>query len=392
MFVRLTSIIASVLALIVFCNLQCCAKPVPPIPSGMRIPDGTGTQISPPVLELTGVPLIVSNSPETIKSISSSAALYRTAIRSRHFRVFFHHLNATNGTLRIGVAITNPNSAGGPVNLFLEKNSQRLPTKNENSVRSCPAEAGGIALKNWFLSGPGDHYLCTLKPGETRYILQDVPRRYTVSGMYDFGIDTDKASGGKQQVYVTVLACRNLPPDPTVLHVLPMDKDNGRWHRRGTFLHSDRKGNVECDISNITCLDIAGPNEGRFACLMKNEIEHAIGDKKGLNPGNYGVTYSFHITLRNPLPDAVRVQCVLNAAGGPGWSNLMVDGNYMDSGKPLPAYGSWVCKELKIAPKSTSDFDLEFSLPGGANGAHRLYFWPELGVAKNTVKTLDIQL
>ena len=362
------------------------SAPIPELPKDLHIVDTAGAQIAPPSLQVAGPPLIVSNSPEVIP-YAYPAALYRTLTASDHFRVFYHHQNGAGETLKIGIAITNPSKATRPIEVYVRKNSQLLPKQHKRTVDFSPRIAGERALQYWSISPSKEAYLCTLAPGKTYYILQDVPNGATTTGMHDFGVRNAKAG-----VYVTAVTCTSAPPDPTVLHILTPDRLNDGWYRRGVFPHSDRMGCIECDASRVSWLDIAGPEYGRHARPMKNETEAATDDPDGRNPGNYGAVYSFHVVLKNPTSEPLKVRCLLNAAGGASSSLVTVNGAFAASGRALSAYDSWVCREVTIAPNKTSDFMLDFSLPGGSNGAHRLYFWPEDKRMASTTKTLNIQL
>lgn len=362
------------------------SAPIPPLPKDLHIIDKTGTELAPPALQVAGPPLIVSNSPEVI-NYSYPAALYRTPISTDHFRVFFHHQNCTGGTLKIGVAITNPAKAGAPVDVYVSKNSQLLPKQRKRTVDMSPTVAGERALHFWTISASDDAYLCTLAPGKTYYLLQDVRNGATVTGMYDFGIKNARTG-----VFVTALSCKQAPPDPTVLHILAPDRCPDGWYRRGLFPHCDRVGCIDCDVSQVSWLDIAGPDYGKWARPMKNETEFAMDDPDGRNPGNYGVVYTFHVVMKNPTAEALRVRCLMNAAGGAGCSLLKINGEFANPGRPLSAYDSWVCREVTIGPNRTSEFMLDFSLPGGSSGAHRLYFWPQDGRMAKVPKTLTLHL
>ena len=112
----------------------------------------------------------------------------------------------------------------------------------------------------------------------------------------------------------------------------------------------------------------------------------------GMNPGNYGVVYSLRLVIKNPTPDPVRTRCIISAAGGPSFSNIAVNQAYSESGKLLGSYGSWVFKDFSLDPTQTADFRLDLSLPGGSNGAHRLYIWPGDDPDRNVVKSIDLKL
>jgi len=381
-----------VLILLVFAVGAASADPLPLLPSSMCIPDLTGAPLAPPNLVMTGVPLVLSNSPETLVGAWTDAGLYRVSLTRDHFRVFFHHRNMTGNPLKIGIAITNPAAAKNSVVLYAGRNCQMLPGACQSTVSTDPATAGSIALRNWFQSKPDDSYLRALAPGTTYYALQDVPHESTATGMYDFGVRVAGKSKDAPNVIVTVLACVTPPYDPTAIDIPQPEKTRDGSYRRGTFAHSDRVGTIECDVSQVYWLDIAGPSAGPHARPLGNEVERAMDDPNGMNPGNYGVVYSLRVIIKNPTPDPVRTRCIISAAGGPSFSNIAVNQAYSESGKLLGSYGSWVFKDFSLDPSQVSDFRLNFSLPGGSNGAHRLYIWPGNDADPNVVKSIDIQL
>lgn len=353
---------------------------VPPLPAGLRISDRAGDLINPPRLETLGEPLVVSNSPETIRDISYPVALCRASLSSQHFRVFFHHLNAAAPQLQIGVAITNPANAPSPVELYVGYNSQLLPRECRRTVDYDPATAGWQAMRNWFVSRTrihGDQWLHTLQPGQTRYIVQKVPYGATATGMYDFGVRSAGSDAAPPAVQVAVVAGSSLPPSVDMLPQEPADNGSYSWHRRGLFAHSERWGQVEADMTGVRWLDLAGPPEGEFSNIMPNEMEESADDPAGLNPGNYGVVYSLNVVLHNPTSQKLRVRCLLNAAGGPSFSGLMLGQDYVEAGKLLDSYKSWTYNTVEVAPGRRESYTIKFTLPGGGSGAHRLYFWPE---------------
>ena len=386
MLLRRAALAGAALLVLILTGGIALSAPIPQLPKDLHIVDKAGEQIAPPELRKAGWPLIISNSPEVI-DYSYPAALYRTPIKADHVRVFFHHQNGSGQTLKIGVAITNPAKSRRTINIYINRNSQMLPRQHKRTVDFNPRIAGERALHFWTNSKRSDSYLCTLAPGKTHYILQSVPNGATISGMYDLGVKNSKIG-----VCVTVLSCKQTPPDPTVLHVLAPDRLIDGSIRRGLFAHSDRVGRIECDATRVSWLDIAGQDYGPWARPMKNEFACATDEPDGHNPGNYGVVYAFHVALKNPTADSVRVRCLLNAAGGPSYSLVTINGSCTAPGKMLSSYDSWICRDLTIAPKRTSEFILVFSLPGGSSGAHRLYFWPENKRVASTAKTICFQL
>lgn len=124
---------------------------------------------------------------------------------------------------------------------------------------------------------------------------------------------------------------------------------------------------------------------------MPNEVEKAIDDPYGMNPGNYGVVYHLSIAMRNPTDNSLHTRCLLSAAGGLSYSGVAVDQIFTECGKFLGAYQSWVFKDVTIPSQQIASSMLDFTLPGGSNGAHRLYIWPGES-AEPAVSEIDIQL
>ena len=174
----------------------------------------------------------------------------------------------------------------------------------------------------------------------------------------------------------------------TLLHGPLATPDPVRAQRtRATFAHADREGTIQCDLDPATngepfFVDLAGPERGPYARPLVGEYErpmppHGSGTLPEGNPGNYGVMYNLRITLTNRFPMPVKVSCILNAAGGPGGSALGLKEGYCSPRVFLNSFESWIWRDIVLAPGESRTEPLLFSLPGGANGAHRLYFWPQ---------------
>lgn len=371
-----TAMLLAAGSLAAFADLPAQQSDLPPLPKDLKLPHISGAQMTRPTLEMKGFPLVISNSPETLKDWSGNVALYRTTLSNNHFRVFFHHLNSTGRALKIGIAITNQDK-DNPIQLFAGRNSQCLPGDTRKTVSTDPATAGRYALHNFFVSRTNPQAelpLLSMLPGKTSYMLQDVPTGSTIAGMYDFTVKAKENT--TPNVVVTVIACTKSPDDPRKIPMLPPKKDGPNWHRRGTFAHSDRSGQLMCDASHIYWLDIAGPHEGPYCRSLGNEMEWATDDPQGFNPGNYGVIYHLKIGLMNVADKAMLVRALMSAAGGSGYSDITINGKQMDCKKMLKAFESWIFKEDRVESGSSSNFEMEFSLPGGSSGAHRLFFWP----------------
>lgn len=141
------AILSVILIILIACPGVLGADYIPLLPDDLCIPDKTGIEITPPVLQQAGSPLIVSNSPEVVRLDSGAVALYRTSVHAAHFRVFLHHENLSGRTLKIGFAITNPSTASSSIEVYLGRNSQGLPFACQSTVSSSPITAGSLALK-----------------------------------------------------------------------------------------------------------------------------------------------------------------------------------------------------------------------------------------------------
>jgi hypothetical protein len=273
--------------------------------------------------------------------------------------------------LKISWALTNLDSQ--PLEVYLSRHSQGPPAAQSLD----PSEAGRIALFNWFRSGlkdPSDKWLHTLKPQESYFLEQVLPQGQTVTGMYDLGVRFQKGEPRVPRVAVSVLAYAHRPRDPLRLPLSPEEAPGQVC--RGTFRSHTRKARVRCPVTRVRWLDLAGPPTGRYACPLGQEYEPALDAPRAVNDGNYGVLYDLEIVLENTTPQPVKVTCLLNAAGGRGRSVLMVNGTLKESRTVLKAFQSWVFCEVPLAARESHIFHLQFSLPGGSSGAHRLFFWP----------------
>lgn len=358
-----------------------------PLPPDLRLPDGTGAPLPLPTLAPSGPPLIVSNSPEQIAPFSGGAvALDREQPGAARFRLFFHHQNVTGRSLQAGFAVSNLSSSR-PVQVYVARNSQDFPPGVTTNDRS-PALAGRRALLNWCVSrhgapdAPGqDQFLGTLAPGASRLFTQPLRRQETLTGQYDLAVRFEGSAGGAAlpAVAVTTLAYSGGPPSAPRFLPLASPDPPASLHCRGLFLHADRRGRVDFTITPDGVpqwLDLSGPVSGAFSRPIPGEYEPSAQATLP-NNGNYGVVYDLDVSVTNPLPFPVKVHGLLNMAGGDGSSVLLV-GEAVRSGPPvLKAAESWVFKELTLAPGGTNDFRLRYTLPGGSNGAHRLFFWPE---------------
>jgi hypothetical protein len=374
--------------------------PFPPLPRNLVIPDGTGRFLANAgTLVPSGSPLVVSNSPEQVTQRLRGAGdqtiiLHRTAAPGWRFRLFYHHQLVTRTGLFAGFALINRGTL--PLEAYVARSSG--PSQSRD-----PAVAGLSALQRYFGSRTfrpeADHYLGTIDPGGAQFVTDWLDRGVSMSGLFDLALrDPSGTSPADRQPPVTVVMLADRfagsgSPDrkraliDALLHHPIATPDPVRQQRtRATFAHADRQGTIGCEIgpeqnAGPQFVDLAGPYFGSDARPLPGEFERpqsprALGALPEGSPGNYGVLYDLRIALTNRLSVSVGVTCLLNAAGGMGGSVLVVDNVVQSPRTILKAFDSWVWQEVTLAPGGTRATSLRFSLPGGANGAHRLFFWP----------------
>lgn len=374
-----------------------------PIPFRRIIPDGTGAYLpNPPRLTSVGAPLIVSNSPEQITGNSPLTILCRTMAPAWRFRLFFHHQNATGRPLRVGFALVNRSDRA--IDIYMARNSGQ-PT-NGPTCHNDPAVAGQNVLSTFFASRSvrteEDRYVATIAPQGVYVSVQTVAgggggsTGQCVAGMCDLafryasGSGTESMNTAPLEVSTVAFdaAVVGMTPSLSLLTETPLAQPDAVLYQRtrGVYPHADRLGKISVDVPMNGIprwLDIAGPINGPYARPLPNEYEMVPlprgGGQLAHNPGNYGIVYDFEVILKNKQSIPIRMICLMNMAGGVGGSALLVNGVLSSPVQPSPlgAFHSWVWHESLLQPGATQTVRLRFSLPGGANGSHRLFFWPQ---------------
>ena len=309
-----------------------------------------------PVLEGTGGPLILSDSPESPKT---EGAFYRDSVTGS-FRVFWHHQNMTGEPLTVAVAVTNESDE--PIMLF--SNGIGLATDYYPDV------AGQNALADFMGNHAAQKKEAILQPGESYYLTALTENTHTASGIANF--TAYKQHGHEDaKVTVTTLGYKEQPSNPLDVPILPKD-----MHVRGTFPHMDRTGTLEYNTSSGNSLiRISSAAYGPWGDSMPGEYEegwNAVDGGTAVNNGNYGVMYRLNIAINNE-ENAKRVISVYdNPSGGAGhyvigWGKDLLRSPFVNYQK------AWKFTEFTVNKKGKT-VAAELSLTGGAAGPQTLYF------------------
>jgi hypothetical protein len=314
-------------------------------------------QLEKPQLTGVGGKLIFSDSPETF---SSSGAFYRDKAEGE-FRVFWHHQNATDHTLTVGVAVTN--TSGERV---------RLSSKGSGLGTNIYVDvAGQTALADFIRTQNQTQFLATLSPGESYYVTAPTDSMITNSGIVQLIASTEDGSR-PAQVTVTTLSYEDKPEHPEQAAILPADSLT-----RGTFPHFDRAGKIRYDTSMGNAYlsvdsDAVGPWSGN---AMPGEYEEgwdAVDGKTVINNGNYGIMYRFGVEIVNSYHHPRDTSVYLNPAGGYGhyavkWNKDIFQSDF------LSYENAWLITDFKLNPNGGT-YKAEMSLTGGAAGPQVIYF------------------
>ncbi len=322
--------------------------------------NGMGQELPHPALYPQGPVLLLSNSPEALDD-DAPVVLYRDSV-SGSFRVFLHHTNKAGQDLHVGIGFTNANDR--PCHVALSGAPSGIPLETDHD----PTVAGARAFEAWLNAHPEDRFAFDLAPGETHWEEVTLRPGATVTGMVD-----GQVSGGVP-VTVCVASGYPLPTDPTDTPVAA----KGPPFRRGTFPHGERLGNVGFDANVLSWLDVGSPPKGRWSRVSPGEYETGHDATTGqdvYNDGNFGVVYRLEVHVS---PHQGPVSLMLDAAGGLSRFVLAVDGRPYQFPGPILAYQAW--RFLRLDAEG-GDFELLVTVPGGSNGAARLYFVPQTAEA-----------
>ena len=261
----------------------------------------------------SGPTLIFSDSPEFVYQ---DGVLYRDNVEGK-LRIFFHHLNAVEGTTkRLAVLLKNKDSLR-PVNYKITK--QGMSGKTNDWLLD-----GKVAEENYFTKHQKVHegkigFGKTVEIISGKGTLLKLNQLWT--GIMDFELD--------RKAEISVLMC-DARSDVELFNdnakILPMDEHP----LRGTFANADWTYSIKDEI------------KGKNTYMLKlGSAENLEGYIKGEDKttglpaedyGNYGVVYEMDFTVGGEKS----LNFVMNPIGGPfnGWGILEFDGKQKFIGMP----------------------------------------------------------
>ncbi len=214
--------------------------------------------------------VMISNSPETV---TQAGILYKDVLRGQN-RLYYHHLNGTNGNIQIYLLAVNQGEE--PVDLKVNRWGVAGPAD--------PLAVGRAAAYRFLDFSSIDAKNIKLLPGE-EVVLNEGNAPVVYPGRTVHGIFSVDAS---QDVLFVVAAVKNSKQldQYEKLRVLPRD---GK-HIRGTYLRGNRNMLVKLGQREPSRLVIADGNEDRF-------LYGKDGEEIYRNKGNYGLIY--RVTVRS---------------------------------------------------------------------------------------------
>jgi len=313
-----------------------------------------------PTLAPAGGKLIFSDSPE---KFSEAGAFYRD-VAEGEFRVFWHHINTSERTMTVAVAITNESDEA--VELFSKGSGVETNIYEE--------VAGQLAMKEFMRTLGTARRLAVLQPGEHYFFESPTLPEHTTNGIAQLEA-LSQNSGKPAAVTVTVLGYERKPDHPQRIGILPMTQPTVR----GTFSHCDRIGTLHYDpAAGNACRAIGSPATGRWKDDMPAEYEEgwsAVDNIPVINKGNYGVLYRWTVEIAGSRQAPHQVKVWLNPSGGYGQFTLQWDNKIYNSGH-LDYTKAWNFATVNVGADGGT-FDMLTSLTGGSFGPQTLYFTSE---------------
>lgn len=260
--------------------------------SAISIPEDYVAQEVEAEFTADGPTLLFSDSPEVVYR---TGVLYRDKAQGQ-VRIFFHHVNATNGMKKLAVLLHNDDQLR-PVRYTIKRKGVSRPDYNYMN-------AGKKAEREYFADEQPQEEQGTLGFGRSRELLSGRGALLPVDELLTGTIDLELS----RPAQISVLLCE--PQTDIELFnesaaVLPMDEHP----LRGTFAKSDWRYSLKQPLQRdgqAYKLKLAGAEEG---------YAKGVDATTGLaaeNYGNYGVIYKVDFTVAGDKP----VSFVLNPIGG----------------------------------------------------------------------------
>ena len=349
-----------------------------------------------PRLTRWGGALLLSDSPEQLRSSDLfPVAMYRDQATG-DFRVFYHHQNESSKSVSVGVAITNTSSE--PQDVFVRGTGE--------SVNVAPDLAGQAAASRFISSRHNIRFATLLLPRQTYFEVQKVPNGDTASAILEYlliaaplerrpnappgelvtsliawskseAVEPPHLPAGFRLGSATISTVAYIgaePFNPAELHILPSDS-----HIRGSFAHSERRGAVHLSSDlglQMLSVDTSAPG-GKYSHPMENEYELGTdavdGGKPVYDDGNYGVIYDLFAAV-DSKGFSSNLALLLEPSGGAGHFVVFTDGHqalspYVTS-KSAWWFGDRILRGRQI------QIHLQTTLPGGASGPQDFLFDP----------------
>ena len=247
--------------------------------------------------------LLVSNSPE---SPPFGKVLYTATLAdAQTVRLLYHHQNGSP-TQRMSFRVTVSNPTAEPVTVWVtgagsESNSDELSL--------------GYEVTQHFLDQYWHHagFLFQIPPNITLPLfLRTVAPGATVSGLVQLSV----LEGERLSLEVSArLAGETEPPGAS------FTPDFDRLHQRGAFARPWIVQTFAYTVGDSALgLTIGGDTD----LLREQQNGQPL-------QGNYGVLYSFHVTMTNPTADPATVELTMYAPGGQARGTFLVDGQVVHS-------------------------------------------------------------
>ncbi|MNI22420.1 hypothetical protein D3C73_759760 [compost metagenome] len=299
-------------------------------------------QLPKKIEEVTGRPLLVSDSPETF---TEKGILYQDKVNGKA-RLYADHVNGMDKTMTLAVLATNHTDK--PITVKTTNKGEVWPSVYANLI-------GSEASIDFLMNNVYDQTL-VVPPSQT-YIYAQMPNfhpGYGANLFYD--IETDG------ELEISFIATEKVTQ--SILKELPHLDFTG--HVRGTFPISELKWEVDAStFKEPSRISIGDNKTDKFVTgydvMRKQNVD---------NGGNYGVVYKIHAD--KPRKMAIMIL----ARGGVFKGPFKINGEFM----PVPISGVLTAFDgMQVLARTTGDedsLDIEFTPPAGSAFPVDLIFYP----------------